>query len=117
MLTVPVNPFSAVTLIVDVLGVPAFAGAGAVALIEKSTGGLNANVAVVPWVREPLVPVIVTEKLPGLWELHVRVALPEPGILPGLGTPHVKPPGTISVSPTVPVKPLIAVTVMVEVAA
>ena len=46
-LTVPVNPFSDEMVMVDVPGLPAFAGAGVVALIEKSNGALNANVAVV----------------------------------------------------------------------
>jgi hypothetical protein len=46
-LTVPVNPFSDEIVMVDVPGLPAFAGAGVVAVIEKSRGALKVNVAVV----------------------------------------------------------------------
>jgi hypothetical protein len=65
------------------------------------------------WDREPLVPVIVTVKVPAVLELHERVAVPEPGIVPGLNGLHVKPPGGVSESVTVPVK-LAPGTVMVE---
>ncbi len=47
-LTVPLNPFSAVTVIVDVPALPASTAEGDVALIAKSKGALNVNVAVVP---------------------------------------------------------------------
>ena len=47
---------------------------------------------------------------------HVTVAVPEPVTLVGLIAPHVNPDGTVSVSETVPVNPLTAVTVIVEVA-
>ncbi len=46
--TVPVNPFSAVTVIVDVPALPASTAEGDVALTAKSKGALNVNVAVVP---------------------------------------------------------------------
>jgi hypothetical protein len=46
--------------------------------------------------------------------LHDSVAVPEPVILLGVIAPHVRPDGTVSVRLTVPVKPLTAVTVMVE---
>jgi hypothetical protein len=55
--TVPVNPLTAVTVIVEVAEVPAWTGAGEVADIVKS---VTENVAVVECDRVPLVPVIVT---------------------------------------------------------
>jgi hypothetical protein len=115
-LTVPVNPFSAVTVIVDVPALPASTAEGDVALIEKSKGALNVNVAVVPWLSEPLAPFIVTVKLPGLEELHVNVAVPEPVTLLGLILPQDRPLGIVSVNPTVPVKPFTALIVIVDVA-
>jgi len=57
-LTVPVKPFNAVTVIVEVAEVPAWTGAGEVAAIVKS---VTAKVAVAEWDSVPLVPVIVTE--------------------------------------------------------
>jgi hypothetical protein len=56
-LTVPVNPFTAVTVIVEVAEVPAWTAAGEVADIVKS---VTLKVAVAEWERVPLVPVIVT---------------------------------------------------------
>jgi len=49
-------------------------------------------------------------------ELHETVAVPEPVTLVGDIEPHVRLVGTVSVRDTVPVNPLIAATVMVEVA-
>lgn len=49
-------------------------------------------------------------------ELHETVAVPEPVTLVGDIAPHVRLVGTVSVRDTVPVNPLIAATVMVEVA-
>lgn len=47
---------------------------------------------------------------------QVRVAVPDPETLAGVMDPQVSPLGTVSVRDTVPVKPLTAVIVMVEVA-
>jgi len=55
-LTVPVKPFTAETVIVDVADVPTVAAAGEVAVIVKS---VTVKVAVVECERVPLVPVIV----------------------------------------------------------
>jgi len=49
-------------------------------------------------------------------ELHDTVAVPELIMLAGLMEPQVRLAGTVSVSPTVPVNPLILATVTVEVA-
>jgi hypothetical protein len=54
--TVPVKPLTAATVIVDVSVAPV-APVGDVAAMVKS---LTVNVAVVEWLRVPLVPVIVT---------------------------------------------------------
>jgi hypothetical protein len=55
--TVPVNPLTAETVIVEVADVPAWTAAGEVAAIVKS---VTENVAVVECESVPLVPVIVT---------------------------------------------------------
>ncbi len=55
-LTVPANPLTAVTVIVEVADTPALTAAGEVAEIVKS---VTVNVAVVECDRVPLVPVIV----------------------------------------------------------
>ncbi len=57
-LTVPANPFRETAVIVDV-SLP-IAATGWVAEILKSGGGEKEKVAVAVWIREPLVPVIVT---------------------------------------------------------
>lgn len=49
-------------------------------------------------------------------ELHARVAVPEFVTLVGVIAPQVRLAGTVSVRLTVPVKPLTAATVIVEVA-
>jgi len=54
--TVPVNPLTAATVIVDVADVPTVTAAGDVADIVKS---VTVKVAVVLWESVPLVPVIV----------------------------------------------------------
>jgi len=56
-LTVPVNPLTAATVIVDVADVPTVTAAGEVAEIVKS---VTVNVAVVECDSVPLVPVIVS---------------------------------------------------------
>jgi len=55
--TVPVKPFRVVIAIVVALDWPALTADGAEAVMEKS-GWFTVNVAVVEWVREPLVPVM-----------------------------------------------------------
>jgi hypothetical protein len=54
--TVPMNPFTAVTVIVEVAETPVLTAAGDVAVIVKS---VTVKVAVVLCERVPLVPVIV----------------------------------------------------------
>lgn len=49
-------------------------------------------------------------------ELHARLAVPEPVMLAGVIEPQVKPAGIVSVRLTVPLNPLTAATVIVEVA-
>lgn len=55
--TVPANPLTAATVIVEVAVVPAWTAAGEVAAIVKSW---TVKVAVVEWESVPLVPVIVS---------------------------------------------------------
>jgi hypothetical protein len=49
-------------------------------------------------------------------ELQDSVAVPDPVTMDGVIAPHVSPDGTVSVRVTVPVNPLIPVTVMVDIA-
>lgn len=55
--TEPVNPLTAVTVIVELAEVPTVTADGVLAAIVKS---VNENVAVVEWVSDPLVPVMVS---------------------------------------------------------
>ena len=111
-LTVPLNPLTAVTVIVEVAGVPTLA-VGDVAAIVKST---NLKVAVAVWTSELLVPVTVRTYVPAVEELHDTVAVPEPVMLVGVIEPQVRPDGGESVRLTVPANPLSPVTVIIEVA-
>jgi hypothetical protein len=112
-LTEPENPLSAMIVIVEVAEDPTLSPAGDVALIEKSGAALKVNVAVAECVRDPLVPVTVTDNVLAVVELHVRIAVPEPGRLPGEIGLQVRPAGTVSVNVTVP-PPLRATTVIAE---
>jgi hypothetical protein len=64
----------------------------------------------------PLAPVIVKVYVPAIVELQATVAVPELTTLVGVMAPQVKLAGTVSVKDTVPVNPLTAATVMVDVA-
>jgi hypothetical protein len=76
---------------------------------------VNTGLGLTLWVRVPLVPVTTTVKEPAVGDEHARVAVPEFVTLDGVIAPHVKPDGTVSVRATVPVNPLSALTVIVEV--
>jgi len=54
--------------------------------------------------------------VPGVVELQDRLAVPEFVIVLGVIAPHVRPDGTVSVRVTVPLNPLTAETVIVDVA-
>jgi hypothetical protein len=116
--TVPVRPFRAVTVIVEVPVAPASTWAGvAPALIVKST---TTNVmAAVVCDSVPSVPVTVTVYVAAVpdVQLSVEVCGEVPKVtLVGVRV-HVNPAGVDAdaVSDTVPVRPLTAVTVIVEV--
>src|SRR5437016_2952507 len=110
--TVPVNPLTAVTVMVEVRVVPTFPDGDVAAMLKSVT----VKVAVAEWESVPLVPVIVRVNVPAVLELQDTVAVPELVRLLGVIAPQVSPEGTVSVRLTVPVKPLTAVTVMVDVA-
>ena len=114
--TTPVNPLTAVMVMVETADWPALTAAGLDAVIVKSGGAPNVNVAVAEWTSEPLVPVIVTVKTFWVVALQLRVAVPEPVTVPGVIAPQVRPAGTVSVRVTTPAKPFTAVIVIVEVA-
>jgi len=112
---VPVKPFVAVTVMVDVADEPALTVTGLVAVIVKSAARLKVKVAVAVWVRDPLVPVTVTLSAAALLDEHDKVAVPDPVTLLGVIALQVNPAGTVSVNETTPVKPFCAVTVIVDV--
>jgi hypothetical protein len=113
--TVPVNPFTGATVIVEV---------AAVVTVVVTAVGLAAtvkswivNVTVAVWDREPLVPVTVTVKVVAVVEEQDRVEvwLAPRTILVGLRV-HVRPAGeTDEVRATVPVNPWRGATVIVDV--
>jgi hypothetical protein len=117
--TVPVRPFSAVTVIVELPEPPAriWVGETAPAEIEKST--IWKRMVAVVWLNVPSVPVTVTVKSPAEVDAHVRVAVC--GEVPKVtlvARVHAPSPAGVDVeteSATVPVRPLRAVTVIVEV--
>jgi hypothetical protein len=77
---------------------------------------VTVNLAVVEFVSDPLVPVIVRVYVAAMVELQETVAVPEPVTVAGVIEPQVRFVGAVSVRLTTPVKPQRAVTVIVEVA-
>ena len=114
--TVPVKPFTGVTVIVEV----AVAPARAVTLVGLATTVKSRmlTVTVAERDRVPLVPVTVTVNVVAVVPVHDRVevwAAPRTTLV-GLRV-HVRPAGeTVAVKATVPVNPLTGVTVIVDVA-
>lgn len=115
--TVPVKPFTAVTVIVEVADWPKLTFAGKPAVIVKST---NVNVTVVTRVSAGvvLVPVTVTVKVPAVVELHDTVAVAGDGgkdtLLGVIRQVNAAGSGA-SDNETDPEKPLNGVTVIVDV--
>ena len=114
--TMPVNPLLGVSVSVDVFVEPAFMDVGEVAAIVKLGGAPNVNEAVVEWLSDPLVPLIVTVYTFWLVELQDRVAVPDPDKLLGEIVLQFRPLGTVSESAILPVNPFTDVRVIVEVA-
>jgi hypothetical protein len=102
-MTVPVNPFNAVIVIVEVVDTPVL-GASVEGFTEivKST---TANVAVVLWTTLPLVPVMVRMYVDAVEELQEKVAVPLVTMLVDENAPQFSPGGTVMVRATVPVNP------------
>jgi hypothetical protein len=117
-LTTPVNPLTAVIVMVEVAAVPAFTLTlvGLAAIVKSGIATLNVTVAL--WDRVPLVPVTVTTKLPLVVAVQDRVEVPEPVTLVGVRVQVIPLAGLlVEVRLTRPANPLTAVTVMVEVPA
>lgn len=117
--TVPVNPPVAVTVIVDVPEAPAsiWAGETAPAAIVKPAP-VAVTVTVTVRVSVPLVPLTVTLKLVAVVQPAVSVDVLGVGSVTLVGdSVAVHPAGTVEVTDRaiVPVKPLIALAVIVEV--
>ncbi len=103
-------------MIVDVAEAPAFVEtlAGLAAMLKSTT----LTVTFAEWVTEPAVPVTVTKKVPTFKPLHANTALVEvPTVtLTGLSEQAGPPLGVTDMArPTLPVKPLTAAIVMVDV--
>ena len=120
--TVPVKLFTGETLIADVPTLPVFTVTlVGLAEIAKSPAPTTVKATVAECDSEPLVPVTVTVKLPVVDAVHESVAVPEVDALLRamlvVLRVHVRRVDgeTVSLSVTVPVKPLVAAKVMVEV--
>ncbi len=115
-LTMPVNPFTAVTVTVEVAEDPATKVSDVGLAVTVKSVTVTATVAVLDLV--PLVPVTVTVKVAGLEQLTVNVEVPEvPRVtLAGLRVAEQPAGAPEAVNDTMPVKPFTAVTVMVDVA-
>ena len=118
--TVPVNPLTGATVIVDVPDAPVFvATLVGLALTVKS---MKVKVTAELRVREPLVPMIVIGKMPADTELQEKVAVAAAGggdrlTLAGLIAPQDNPVGRgAKLRLTVPMNQFNGVTVMVELA-
>jgi len=111
--TVPPNPLAGLTIIIEVSAELTFP-VTLVGFAEMVKSSIT-NVALVEWVRVPLVPVIVRMYDPAIVELQETDAEPELETLPGEIGPQFRPAGMESVSETVPVKPFTELTDMVEV--
>ncbi len=114
--TLPAKPLTllAAMIVVHVAPGVQFTVTGLEGEIVKS---LKMNVVIAEWDSVPLMPVVVTTKVPAIVDLHVTVAVPEPPLIVEVDEVHVGPAGTRSVRVTVPVKPFSGVTVIVETAA
>jgi len=112
--TTPLNPLTAVTVMVEDPEVPEekVTLVGLAAIVKSCT----VTVTVAEWDSVPLVPVTVTVNVAAVVPVQERVEVPEPPvILVGLRV-HVRPAGvTADVRATVPVNPLIGATVIVDV--
>jgi hypothetical protein len=116
--TVPVNPLTGATVIVEVAAVPTLtlAVVGLAVTVKVATATLNVTVAV--WDRDPVAPVTVTTKLPLTVAVHERVEVPDPVTLVGVRVQVIPVAGLLAdVRETTPANPLTAVTVIVEVPA
>src|SRR5439155_13918085 len=99
---VPVKPFNAVSVMVDVPDEPTGIEPGEDALIVKSR---KLKTEVAERTSDPLVPVIVSEQLPAPLALQETEAVPDPTTLAPLILPQLRPLVALSVKATVPVNP------------
>ena len=122
--TVPVKPFVAETVIVEVPAEPtATLTLVGLAVTVKFGAAVTVNVTVTEWESDPLVPVTVTVKLPVVDPVHDRLEVPDVVVLVKAtlvgDKVHVRPAEgeTVSDNVTVPVNPLMAFTETAEVPA
>jgi hypothetical protein len=122
--TVPVKPLTPVIVIVEVPAEPtATLTLVGLAATVKSGAKVTRKVTAADWDRDPLAPVTLTVKVPVVDPVHDNVDVAEVVVgvrvtLVGLRA-HVRPADgdMVSVNATVPVKPLVAETAIVEVPA
>jgi hypothetical protein len=109
--TVPPKLFSGLTMIVEEPDVPVLTGT--LVGFATSVKSWVANVTVVTWESEPLVPVTVTTFVVAAGKVQDRVAVPDPETLDGDNVQAA----LLADKPTAPLNPLRGVTVIVDVAA
>jgi len=106
--TVPVNPFRAVTVIVEVPECPPLMLKDDGEADNEKSGVVTCTETLMVWLNEPFVPVTDTEYVPLaalLGTVTVSVDWPDVVTEPGLRL-VVQPAGAVADSVTVPVKPL-----------
>lgn len=116
--TVPVKPFTGVTVIVEVPVAPASVVTLVGLAMTVNSVGLIVTVTVAVCDNVPLVPVMVTVYVPLTVAVHDRVLVPEPATLVGVRV-HARPVDgdIVAVRLTTPLKSWRPVTVIVEVSA
>jgi hypothetical protein len=114
--TVPAKPLTEPIVIVEVPAVPALTvtAVGLAVIVKSATATVKATVADCD--NEPLVPVTVTVKVPLAVGVQDRVELPDPVTLVGASVQLIPVAGdAVAARFTTPVKPLVAVIVIVDV--
>ena len=118
--TDPVNPFTAVTLMLDVPLCPWFTETlvGFALIVKSGAGAVTVTLTPVEWLNVPLVPVTLTVYVPPGVELVVATVNVEldPGFTELGLNEHVAPVGhPVALSATEPLNPFAAVTLIVDV--
>jgi hypothetical protein len=116
IVTVPVNPLTGATVIVELAAVPTLTLAVVGLAVTEKSGTATLYVTVAACDRVPVTPVTVTVKLPLVDAVQESAEPPEPVTLVGASVQTMPVAGLLwEVKLTVPAKPLAAATVIVDV--